>query len=154
GQQFIKASTCAWRWQRRQVCRICDAVLLYLRILCRCRHLSAPAQTSDLSGSNSSVLEFASRKSSYLYIHMNGHEAFRFATPCVPQSIESTLKKAGLTASIRYFFQIPRDSMTSISKYSNPSTTSIPSALDNAVRSRKVKPRHTIVTPSFGAGLT
>ncbi|MBA0644684.1 hypothetical protein Goklo_028814, partial [Gossypium klotzschianum] len=118
------------------------------------RHLSAPAQTSDLSGSNSSVLEFASRKSSYLYIHMNGHEAFRFATPCVPQSIESTLKKAGLTASIRYFFQIPRDIMTSISKYSNPSTTSIPSTLDNAVRSGKVKPSHTIVTPSFGAGLT
>ncbi|TYG77492.1 hypothetical protein ES288_D03G199400v1 [Gossypium darwinii] len=141
-----------------QACNTEDNSLLKLRLVHGDgnggRHLSAPAQTSDLSGSNSSVLEFASRKSSYLYIHMNGHEAFRFATPCVPQSIESTLKKAGLTASIRYFFQIPRDSMTSISKYSNLSTTSIPSALDNAVRSGKVKPRHTIVTPSFGAGLT
>ncbi|KAB2088703.1 hypothetical protein E1A91_A03G018900v1 [Gossypium mustelinum] len=68
--------------------------------------------------------------------------------------MESTLKKAGLTASIRYFFHIPGDSMTSISKYSNPSTTSIPSVLDNAVRSRKVKPSHTIMAPSFGAGLT
>ena len=30
---------------------------------------------------------------------MNGQEVFRFAVRCVPQSIESALEKAGLTAS-------------------------------------------------------
>jgi len=34
------------------------------------------------------------------------------------------------------------------------SAASIPLALDEAVRSEKVKPGHTIVTAGFGAGLT
>jgi len=41
-----------------------------------------------------------------------------------------------------------------VANYGNTSAASIPLALDEAVRSEKVKPGHTIATAGFGAGLT
>ncbi|GMI64005.1 3-ketoacyl-acyl carrier protein synthase III [Hibiscus trionum] len=83
-----------------------EIALLHLRnlISCHscCRHLGSSmkhTQTNDLSGSNGSILEFPSIKSSYPSVQMNGQEVLRFAVRRVPQTIESALKKASLTAS-------------------------------------------------------
>ncbi|XP_068335690.1 beta-ketoacyl-[acyl-carrier-protein] synthase III, chloroplastic-like [Pyrus communis] len=103
---------------------------------------------------------------------MNGKEVFRFAVRVVPQSIEYSLAKAGLPASsidwlllhqanqrildaVSTCIQIPSEQVISnLANYGNTSAGSIPLALDEAVRSGKVKPGHTIAAAGFGAGLT
>lgn len=51
--------------------------------------------------------------------------------------------------------QIPSEQVISnLANYGNTSAASIPLALDEAVRSGKVKPGHTIAAAGFGAGLT
>ncbi|KAG8476831.1 hypothetical protein CXB51_030405 [Gossypium anomalum] len=132
------------------------------------RHLGAPINDNE----NGSVLEFPPNRSSYVCIQMNGKEVFRFAVRCVPQSIESALEKAGLTASnidwlllhqanqriidaVATRLEFPPDKVISnLANYGNTSAASIPLALDEAVRSGKVKPGHTIAAAGFGAGLT
>ncbi|XP_022758924.1 3-oxoacyl-[acyl-carrier-protein] synthase 3 A, chloroplastic-like [Durio zibethinus] len=139
------------------------------------RHLGVPIndnKTSDLLGSNGSVLDFPPKRSSYSCIQMNGQEVFRFAVRCVPQSIESALGKAGLVAAsidwlllhqanqriidaVATRLEFPQEKVISnLANYGNTSAASIPLALDEAVRSGKVKPGHTIATAGFGAGLT
>ncbi|KAK9045967.1 hypothetical protein V6N11_051870 [Hibiscus sabdariffa] len=139
------------------------------------RHLGSTikyTQTNDLSGSNGSVFEFPSRKSSYPFVQMNGQEVFRFAARRVPQSIETALKKASLTASgidwlllhqanqriidaVATRLEFPPEKVISnLANYGNTSAASIPLALDEAVRSGKVKQGHTIAAAGFGAGLT
>ncbi|EOY24412.1 3-ketoacyl-acyl carrier protein synthase III, III isoform 2 [Theobroma cacao] len=139
------------------------------------RHLSASIkdnETDDLLSSNGSLLDFPPKRSSYSCIQMNGKEVFRFAVRCVPQSIESALEKAGLTASsidwlllhqanqriidaVATRLEVPQEQVISnLANYGNTSAASIPLALDEAVRSGKVKPGHTIATAGFGAGLT
>ncbi|KAK8518460.1 hypothetical protein V6N13_027935 [Hibiscus sabdariffa] len=139
------------------------------------RHLGAPMsddKTEELLGSNGSVLDFPPKRSSYSCIQMNGKEVFRFAVRCVPQSIESALEKAGLVSSsvdwlllhqanqriidaVATRLEFPQEKVISnLANYGNTSAASIPLALDEAVRSGKVKPGHTIATAGFGAGLT
>ncbi|GKV38080.1 hypothetical protein SLEP1_g46027 [Rubroshorea leprosula] len=139
------------------------------------RHLNAVMKenkTDDMLGSNGSVFDFPSQGSSYSCIQMNGKEVFRFAVRCVPQSIESALEKAGLTASsidwlllhqanqriidaVATRLEFPQERVISnLANYGNTSAASIPLALDEAVRGGKVKPGHTIATAGFGAGLT
>ncbi|KAL4284048.1 hypothetical protein GQ457_16G026530 [Hibiscus cannabinus] len=139
------------------------------------RHLGAPMtddKTEELLGSNGSVLNFPPKRSSYSCIQMNGKEVFRFAVRCVPQSIESALEKAGLASSsvdwlllhqanqriidaVATRLEFPQEKVISnLANYGNTSAASIPLALDEAVRSGKVKPGHTIATAGFGAGLT
>ncbi|GMI96198.1 3-ketoacyl-acyl carrier protein synthase III [Hibiscus trionum] len=139
------------------------------------RHLGAPMsddKTDELLGSNGSVLDFPPKRSSYSCIQMNGKEVFRFAVRCVPQSIESALQKAGLVSSsvdwlllhqanqriidaVATRLEFPQEKVISnLANYGNTSAASIPLALDEAVRSGKVKPGHTIATAGFGAGLT
>uniref|UniRef100_A0A1J3DA21 beta-ketoacyl-[acyl-carrier-protein] synthase III n=1 Tax=Noccaea caerulescens TaxID=107243 RepID=A0A1J3DA21_NOCCA len=142
------------------------------------RHLSASvkeSQTDDGAlSSNGSVFggDFPPKQSSYSCIQMNGKEVFRFAVKCVPQSIESALQKAGLPASsidwlllhqanqriidsVATRLQFPPERVISnLANYGNTSAASIPLALDEAVRSGKVKPGHTIAASGFGAGLT
>jgi 3-oxoacyl-[acyl-carrier-protein] synthase-3 len=48
----------------------------------------------------------------------------------------------------------PERIISNVANYGNTSAASIPLALDEAVRSEKVKPGHTIATAGFGAGLT
>jgi 3-oxoacyl-[acyl-carrier-protein] synthase III len=48
----------------------------------------------------------------------------------------------------------PERVISNLANYGNTSAASIPLALDEAVRSGKVKPGHTIATSGFGAGLT
>ncbi|OAY56674.1 3-oxoacyl-[acyl-carrier-protein] synthase 3 A, chloroplastic [Manihot esculenta] len=139
------------------------------------RHLNAAIKENEVDhalGSNGSVLGFPPRRSSYSCIQMNGKEVFRFAVRCVPQSIESALEKAGLTGSsidwlllhqanqrildaVATRLQVPPERVISnLANYGNTSAASIPLALDEAVRSGKVKPGHTIASAGFGAGLT
>ncbi|XP_039050926.1 3-oxoacyl-[acyl-carrier-protein] synthase 3 A, chloroplastic-like isoform X2 [Hibiscus syriacus] len=139
------------------------------------RHLGAPMsddKTNELLGSNGSVLDFPPKRFSYSCIQMNGKEVFRFAVRCVPQSIESALEKAGLVSSnvdwlllhqanqriidaVATRLEFPQEKVISnLANYGNTSAASIPLALDEAVRSGKVKPGHTIATAGFGAGLT
>ncbi|KAB2622472.1 3-oxoacyl-[acyl-carrier-protein] synthase III [Pyrus ussuriensis x Pyrus communis] len=98
--------------------------------------------------------------------------AFRFAVRTVPQSLESSLAKAGLPQSsidwlllhhanqrildaVSTRMQIPSEQViSSFANYGNTSAASIPLALDEDVRSGKVKPGHTIAAAGFAAGLT
>ncbi|KAK5782790.1 beta-ketoacyl-[acyl-carrier-protein] synthase III, chloroplastic-like [Gossypium arboreum] len=132
------------------------------------RHLGAPINDNE----NGSVLEFPPNRSSYACVQMNGKEVFRFAVRCVPQSIESALEKAGLTTSnidwlllhqanqriidaVATCLEFPPEKVISnLANYGNTSAASIPLALDEAVRSGKVKPGHAIAAAGFGAGLT
>lgn len=51
--------------------------------------------------------------------------------------------------------EVPAERVISnLANYGNTSAASIPLALDEAVRSGKVQPGHTIATAGFGAGLT
>lgn len=51
--------------------------------------------------------------------------------------------------------QVPHERVISnLANYGNTSAASIPLALDEAVRSGKVKSGHTIAAAGFGAGLT
>uniref|UniRef100_A0A077ETE5 beta-ketoacyl-[acyl-carrier-protein] synthase III n=1 Tax=Vernicia fordii TaxID=73154 RepID=A0A077ETE5_VERFO len=142
------------------------------------RHLNASMEENEenevdhASGSNGSVLSFPPKRSSYSCIQMNGKEVFRFAVRCVPQSIESALEKAGLTGSsidwlllhqanqrildaVASRLEVPPERVISnLANYGNTSAASIPLALDEAVRSGKVKAGHTIAAAGFGAGLT
>ncbi|XP_065857960.1 beta-ketoacyl-[acyl-carrier-protein] synthase III A, chloroplastic [Euphorbia lathyris] len=139
------------------------------------RHLNAGLKENDVDhelGSNGSVSGFPPRRGSYSCIHMNGKEVFRFAVRFVPQSIESALEKAGLTGSnidwlllhqanqrildaVATRLEVPSERVISnLANYGNTSAASIPLALDEAVRSGKVKPGHTIAAAGFGAGLT
>ncbi|XP_031254810.1 3-oxoacyl-[acyl-carrier-protein] synthase 3 A, chloroplastic [Pistacia vera] len=139
------------------------------------RHLNAGIKRNDIDdvlGSNGSVLGFPPKQSSYSCIHMNGKEVFRFAVRVVPQTIESSLQKAGLNMSsidwlllhqanqrildaVATRLEVPSERVISnLANYGNTSAASIPLALDEAVRSGKVKSGHTIVAAGFGAGLT
>ncbi|OAY79263.1 3-oxoacyl-(acyl-carrier-protein) synthase 3 B, chloroplastic [Ananas comosus] len=138
------------------------------------KHLNAVAKEDGadaLLNSNGAPL-FPPKKSSFSFIQMNGKEVFRFAVRCVPQSIESALEEAGLsTSSIDWLLlhqanqriidavasrlQIPGEKVISnLANYGNTSAASIPLALDEAVRSGKVKAGDTIAAAGFGAGLT
>ncbi|KAJ7952476.1 3-oxoacyl-[acyl-carrier-protein] synthase [Quillaja saponaria] len=139
------------------------------------RHLNASIEENETDkalGSNGSILDFPPRRSSYSCIQMNGKEVFRFAVRCVPQSIESALEKAGLPASsidwlllhqanqriidaVATRLDVPSERIISnLANYGNTSAASIPLALDEAVRSGKVRAGHTIAAAGFGAGLT
>lgn len=142
------------------------------------KHLNAQIKNGNVDdeteklGSNGSVLDFPPKRSSFSEIQMNGKEVFRFACRCVPQSIVSALEKSGLSGSdidwlllhqanqriidaVSTRLEIPPDRVISnLANYGNTSAASIPLALDEAVRSGRVKPGHTIATAGFGAGLT
>ena len=66
------------------------------------RHLNAAVQEKETDhelGTNGSARGFPPNESSYTCIKMNGTEVFRFAVGTVPQTIEASLAKAGLTHS-------------------------------------------------------
>ncbi|KAG8662204.1 3-oxoacyl-[acyl-carrier-protein] synthase 3 A, chloroplastic [Manihot esculenta] len=136
------------------------------------RHLNANIKANEVDALGSTVSGFPPRRPAYSCIQMNGKEVFRFAVRYVPKSIESALEKAGLTGSsidwlllhqanqrildaVATRLEVPRERIISnLANYGNTSAASIPLALDEAVRSGKVKQGHTIATAGFGAGLT
>lgn len=121
--------------------------------------------------SNGSTFKVPGR-ASYECLQMNGKEVFRFAVRAVPQVVEGALQEAGLTPenidwlllhqanqrildSVSDRLHIPSDKVISnLANYGNTSAASIPLALDEAVRSGKVKAGDVVATAGFGAGLT
>ncbi|KAF1865783.1 hypothetical protein Lal_00021784 [Lupinus albus] len=139
------------------------------------RHLNATLKESEAGNAfdpNGSLLDFPPRRSAYSCIQMNGKEVFRFAIRKVPQSIESALSKAGLSVSsidwlllhqaneriidgVANRLEVASEKVIkNLENYGNTSAASIPMALDEGVRSGKIKKGQTIASAGFGAGLT
>lgn len=106
------------------------------------------------------------------FLRMEGQETFKFAVKAMTSSAEKVLEKAGLErtdidllvphqANIRIIeaarkrFGLSEDKVVvTIHKYGNTSASSIPIALDEAVRDGRAKPGDLIVMVGFGGGLT
>lgn len=109
---------------------------------------------------------------SYGKMKMNGQEVYKFATREVPTVLKEALEASGITvddvdwlllhqANIRIMeivakrLNIPFEKViTNLSSYGNTSAASIPLALDEAVRSGKVKKGDIVACAGFGAGLS
>lgn len=105
-------------------------------------------------------------------VTMNGKEVYRFAVQRVPEVIEKALFHADLKTdqvdwlllhqanqriidAVAQRLNIPTEkTLSNLAFYGNTSAASIPLALDEAVRSGKVKPGDIIAASGFGAGLT
>lgn len=105
-------------------------------------------------------------------MQMNGQEVYKFATREVPRVLKEALEAADMTvdevdhlllhqANIRIMetvakrMDIPFEKViTNLSSHGNTSAASIPLALDEAVRSGRVKKGDVIACAGFGAGLT
>ena len=108
----------------------------------------------------------------YAPIAMNGKEVYKFATGRVPEVLAEALDNAGISAdeidwlllhqaNIRIMetvakkLGVPMEKvLTNLAEYGNTSAGSIPLALDEAVRSGKVKPGDVVACAGFGAGLS
>lgn len=106
------------------------------------------------------------------HLIMNGREVFKFAVRQMPQSSINVIEKIGYSkedvdyliphqANIRIMnaarerLGISEDKMaTSVKKYGNTSSASIPIALSEEVKSGKIKENDLIVMVGFGGGLT
>ncbi|MBP1969032.1 3-oxoacyl-[acyl-carrier-protein] synthase-3 [Virgibacillus natechei] len=106
------------------------------------------------------------------HLQMNGREVFKFAVRQMPESAVNVIEKADYNkedvdyliphqANIRIMeaarerLGISEEKMaTSIKKYGNNSSASIPIALSEAVKDGKIKDNDLIVLVGFGGGLT
>lgn len=106
------------------------------------------------------------------YIKMDGSEVFKFAVRIMAKSSQTVIDKAGWSledldylvphqANIRIInsagkkLKLPIDKVhVNLDKFGNTSAGSVPIALDEAVRSGKVKRGDKIVLVAFGGGLT
>mmetsp|Transcript_16829 Transcript_16829/g.36494 ORF Transcript_16829/g.36494 Transcript_16829/m.36494 type:complete len:286 (-) Transcript_16829:129-986(-) len=109
---------------------------------------------------------------SYDLMTMNGRKVYSFATREVPTVLKEALDNAGISvddvdhlllhqANIRIMevvadrLGMPMEKViTNLYKYGNTSAASIPLALDDAVRSGRVKKGDVIACAGFGAGLS
>lgn len=121
---------------------------------------------------NNLVNNVSVSKGTYQPIAMVGKEVYRFAVTQVPEVIEKALFRANLTvdqidwlllhqANQRILDAVagrlkvpPEKVLSNVTEYGNTSAASIPLALDEAVRTQKVKPGDIIASAGFGAGLT
>ncbi|WP_226576924.1 beta-ketoacyl-ACP synthase III [Halobacillus litoralis] len=105
-------------------------------------------------------------------LQMNGREVFKFAVRQMPESSVNVVKKIGLSeqdvdyliphqANIRIMeaarqrLGIPEEKMsTSVKRYGNTSSASIPIALSEDVKAGKIKDNDLVVLVGFGGGLT
>jgi len=106
------------------------------------------------------------------YIKMQGNEIFKYAIRTMVEAARKTMKSKKIIAKdIDWFIphqanmrimeevanrlEIPMDKViVTVHKYGNTSAASIPTALDEAVRSGKIQRGDLILANSFGAGLT
>ncbi len=106
------------------------------------------------------------------FITMDGKEVFKFAVKAFPLSVEKVLAKAGLKpkdislliphqANIRIVdhamknFGLPKEKVyVNLDRYGNTSAASIPIALDEALKDKRIKKGDIVVFAGFGAGLT
>ena len=106
------------------------------------------------------------------YIRMRGNETFKMAVRSLEEVCREVLSASGLTTDDVDWF-IPHQAnrriidavgsrlgideqrcFVNIERYGNTSAASIPIALDEAVRTGKVKRGHVVLMAAFGAGLT
>ena len=110
--------------------------------------------------------------SNRIYIHMEGPEVFKAAVRHMENTTMAALEKAGvdkeeidmfiahqannrIIQSIAKKVGIPKDHMyVNVERYGNTSAASVGIALDEAVRSGKIKHGDIVVITGFGAGLT
>ncbi|PSB03290.1 beta-ketoacyl-ACP synthase 3 [Merismopedia glauca] len=103
---------------------------------------------------------------------MRGKEVYKFAVNKVPEVLEKALFRSNLSvaevdwllmhqANQRILDAVaqrlnvpPAKVISNLAQYGNTSAASIPIALDEAVRSGKIKPGDAIATAGFGAGLS
>ncbi|AGL02202.1 beta-ketoacyl-ACP synthase III [Desulfoscipio gibsoniae] len=106
------------------------------------------------------------------YLHMNGREVFKFAVRAMEDGAAEVLRRAGLTsadvdflvphqANIRIIehaakkMKLPMDRVSvNVDRYGNTSTASVPLALDESLKSGKIKDGDNVIMVGFGAGLT
>jgi 3-oxoacyl-[acyl-carrier-protein] synthase-3 len=106
------------------------------------------------------------------YVQMNGREVFRFATRVLVSSAEAVLERCGVSvddvdvyvphqANVRIMdhaaqkLGIPRERMVvNVDRYGNTSSGSIPLALAEAQRERRLKKGDLVLMTGMGAGLT
>jgi len=106
------------------------------------------------------------------YVHMNGREVFKFATRVLVSSAEKLLDQLGLTvddidlyvphqANVRIIkhaverLGIPEEKVViNVDRYGNTSSGSIPLALAEAVRDKRVDKGDIVLMTGMGAGLT
>jgi 3-oxoacyl-[acyl-carrier-protein] synthase-3 len=106
------------------------------------------------------------------FITMDGKEVFKFAVKAFPLSVEKVLAKANLKpkdislliphqANIRIVdhamknFGLPKEKVyVNLDRYGNTSAASIPIALDEALKDKRIKKWDIVVFAGFGAGLT
>ncbi len=130
------------------------------------RHLTLPAGGSKRPATKDTV------DSKLHYIQMNGHEVFKLAVRAMGKVAQEVLASAGLKKSELDFFiphqanlkiieavarrlDIPTEKvLINVDRYGNTSTASIPLALEEALRSGRIKKGDHIVMVGFGAGMT
>ncbi len=106
------------------------------------------------------------------FMAMNGREVFKFAVRQMGQSAINVIDKAGLTkedidfliphqANIRIMeasrqrLELPIEKMaTTVKKYGNTSSSTIPIALSEAIEEGRVKEDDVVILVGFGGGLT
>jgi 3-oxoacyl-[acyl-carrier-protein] synthase-3 len=106
------------------------------------------------------------------YVKMQGNEVFKYAIRTMVDAARKIMESKKITseqidwfiphqANIRIMeevakrLEIPMDKVIiTVHKYGNTSAASIPTALDEAIRSGKVQRGDLILTNSFGAGFT
>lgn len=106
------------------------------------------------------------------YLTMLGNDVFKFAVRIMGETSLKALNKIGLTcedvdyliphqanirivdAAVKRLKLSPDKVYINLDKYGNMSGASIPVALDEAARNKKIKKSDTIVLVGFGAGLT
>ncbi len=106
------------------------------------------------------------------FIHMDGKEVYKFAVKAMGDTVITALDKVGMGLEELDFFiphqanvriidssakrlKLPKDKVfVNLHKYGNTSAASIPLALDEAVRSGKIKKGDIVAFSGFGAGLT
>jgi len=106
------------------------------------------------------------------YVYMDGPEVFKFAVKRVPECINQVLEKTGMTTgqvdhfvlhqanariieSVAKRLKVPMDKfIINMDRYGNTSAASIPIALDELLKSQKVRPGDVLMIAGFGGGLT
>ncbi len=105
-------------------------------------------------------------------VKMDGQEVFQFAMRMLPKVTEEAIEMAGISkdevaliiphqANLRIIeaaarrMDLPMDKfMINLDRYGNTSSASIPIALDEALKTNRIKPGDVVVLTGFGAGLT
>jgi len=131
-----------------------------------CMNLTLPAGNSRMPAS----LETIEKR--LHYTKMDGKEVFKFAVTAMPKAVNEVLKKAGyeikdidlliphqantriIESAVKKLGIDNEKVFTTIEKYGNMSSGSIPVSFDSIYREGKIKKGDKIVLVGFGAGLT